>query len=137
MSALPIRCVIDASVGIKQVVAEPGSSLAHALFARLIHDPATSFHVPDLFFLECANILWRLAVRQNILTPAQAVASLAALKLLRLTPVTDLSQEALDIAVAHDITVYDATYVAARLKVPLITADGSSMRKSKLGCDSL
>lgn len=63
MIATPIACVVDASVGIKLVIAEALSNETHALFEHLARDPAARFFVPDLFDLECANILWKLIQR--------------------------------------------------------------------------
>ena len=55
----PFRCVVDASAAIKIVLAEPLSAQANRLFARIAETPPAQFHVPDLFFVECANILWK------------------------------------------------------------------------------
>jgi predicted nucleic acid-binding protein len=54
----PLICVVDASVAIKLCLAEPRAAEAHALFACLA-DPTTVFHVPDLFYIKDANILWK------------------------------------------------------------------------------
>ncbi|HKZ84931.1 MAG TPA: type II toxin-antitoxin system VapC family toxin, partial [Anaerolineae bacterium] len=59
MNRTPLECVVDASVGIKLFIAEPLSNLADALFAHLAADPPGRLMVPDLFFIECANILWK------------------------------------------------------------------------------
>jgi hypothetical protein len=59
MITTPVACVVDASVGIKLVITEPLSSEAHALFAHLVRDPSSRFVVPELFDIECANILWK------------------------------------------------------------------------------
>ena len=132
MIALPVSCVVDASVGIKLVIAEADSSLAHALFAHLAHDAASRFYVPDFFFLECANVLWKL-LRKRLLTSVQAKANQAALQALALTllPVTGLTDDALDIAARYDVSVYDAAYVAAlaQPRVPLVTADDKLVKK--------
>jgi predicted nucleic acid-binding protein len=50
-------CVVDASVGIKLFLKEPLSERADILFSRLVDDPPARFYVPDLFFVECANVL--------------------------------------------------------------------------------
>jgi predicted nucleic acid-binding protein len=126
MIAVPVACVVDASVGIKMVVTEVLSAEAHALFAHLARDPAARFAVPELFDIECANILWKL-VQRAALPPADAqqhLADLLALRLQRLS-VTSLTADALRIATGHGITAYDACYVAAseHLGVPLVTAD--------------
>jgi predicted nucleic acid-binding protein len=126
MIATPVACVVDASVGIKLVITEALSGEAHALFAHLARDPAARFYVPDLFDIECANILWKQVQRSGYpLVDAQLnLATLAALALQRL-PVTALATDALAVAASHAISAYDACYVAAswRQGVPLITAD--------------
>lgn len=132
MITTPIACVVDASVAIKLVIVEPLSSQAHALFAHLAHDPSARFFVPDLFDIECANILWK-HVQHSGYPPVDAqlnLATLAALALQRI-PVTTLATDALDLAIAHKITAYDACYVAAaqRLGMPLITADTKLVNK--------
>jgi hypothetical protein len=50
MIATPIRCVLDASVGIKRVVTEPDSAQARALFDHLVKDVAANFFVPTSSF---------------------------------------------------------------------------------------
>ena len=57
MSSKRLRAVIDASVGIKLFINEPFSDIAHALFEKLTEDPPAEFIVPDLFYIECTNIL--------------------------------------------------------------------------------
>jgi hypothetical protein len=51
--------VIDASVGLKWVLPEPDAAAALALRDRLRETGAPA-HVPDLFWAETANVLWRL-----------------------------------------------------------------------------
>jgi len=132
MSGQLLVCVVDASVAIKLFVVEPLSDRADALFDRLAVDPPAQFYVPDLFFVECANILWKHVRRFGY--PAgsarQDIADLGALAL-RAVSTADLIAEALPIALAYDITAYDACYVAlARLVgAPLITADEALVRK--------
>jgi len=60
-----VNCVVDASVGIKLFVKEEFSEQAHALFAHLTATPPAQLHVPDLFFIECTNILWKYTRRFN------------------------------------------------------------------------
>ena len=132
MIATPISCVVDASVGIKLVITEALSGQAHALFAHLASDPAARFYVPDLFDIECANILWKQIQRSGYpLADAQLnLATLTALALQRL-PVTALVTETLVIAADLGISAYDACYIAAswRLGVPLVTADSKLVAK--------
>jgi predicted nucleic acid-binding protein len=123
--------VVDASVAIKLYLAEPLATEAQALFARLA-DPTTIFHIPDLFYIESANVLWK-QVQRGSATATQVAshyAALAALPLQR-TPTFDLAADALALAAMHGITAYDACYVALaqRHGIPLITADDKLVRK--------
>lgn len=129
MSADPrpdVDCAVDASVGIKLFLAEPLSGRADALFSHLVATPPARFYVPDLFFIECANILWKYTRRYGYPPEAaqQDVADLARLPL-QSASTADLAEEALALAVTHDITACDAAYVALarRLWLPLVTAD--------------
>ena len=127
-------CVIDASVGIKLFLVEELSDQADRLFNQLREDPPPQFYVPDLFFAECANVLWKYVRRYGFSAQnaRQDVADLRALELVAISS-TDLLESALELALAHDITVYDATYaaLAAQLELPLVTADASLVRKLK------
>ena len=121
-----LRCVVDASVAIKLFVNEPWSNEAHALFNHLAADPLARFYVPDLFYVECANILWKYVRRFGL--PSEAahdnLVQLSEL-MLQSIPTFDLMIDALDLAVTYAISSYDGCYVALarRLKLPLVTAD--------------
>src|SRR5690242_18610490 len=121
----PLVCVIDASVAVKLYLAEPLAAGAVALFGQLAHT-TTQFHVPDLFYAECANIFWKYAQR-SLYTPAKLANDLTTLRslLLQRTSTFHLVTDALNLAVTHGITACDACYaaLAQRLGVPLITAD--------------
>jgi len=125
-------CVVDASVAIKLFVIEESSEQTDKLFEQLTSDPPVHFYVPDLLFIECANILWKYV--RNYGYPAenarQDVADLQALAL-RSVSTADLLVPALELAMAQDITTYDACYAALadQLHLPLITADLTLARK--------
>lgn len=125
-------CVIDASVGIKLFLVEEGSEMADQLFDQLVANPATTFYVPDLFYVECANVLWKY-VRRFGYAAERAYQDVVDLQSLRLQTIStvDLLLPALELALAYDLTTYDACYVAlARLlHCPFITADGILARK--------
>jgi predicted nucleic acid-binding protein len=127
-----VDCVLDASVGIKLFVMEALSDQADALFAQLTSTPPARFYVPDLFFVECANTLWKYTWRFGYPAEAAArdVADLLRLPLRRVST-GDLVEAALGLAVAHAITLYDAMYVALaqRLSLPLVTADAELVRR--------
>ncbi|GAB4452914.1 MAG: type II toxin-antitoxin system VapC family toxin [Anaerolineae bacterium] len=125
-------CVVDASVGIKLFVAEEFSEAADRFFRRLTTTPPANFYVPDLFFVECANILWKYTRRFDY--PAdharQNIHDLRALAL-HTVSTADLIEPAFDLALTYNLTTYDASYVALarQLDLPLITADDSLLRK--------
>jgi predicted nucleic acid-binding protein len=125
-------CVLDASVGIKLFIAESDSSVVDKLFDELIATPPSHFYVPDLFFVECANILWKYVRRfgYSADNARQDVADLLALPL-HTVGTADLLVLALEMALQYDITAYDATYaaLAQQLELPLITADAPLARK--------
>lgn len=126
MSRLPVTCVVDASVGIKLLLPEEYSEDVQHLFEQSLVDQDASLLVPDLFFIECANILWK-KVRRCEYSQNTALESVADLKALELTamPTVELMERALEIACSHGVTAYDACYVALaeRHNIPLLTAD--------------
>jgi predicted nucleic acid-binding protein len=126
MSELPLRYAVDASVGIKLFVDEEFSEQAHALFSYLAADPPAELYVPDLFYIECTNILLKYTRRfGRSLQDSQA--DVADLKLLALKPTstTDLMEDSLLLASEKKLTAYDACYavLAEKLGIPLVTAD--------------
>ena len=131
MSSSPLRCVADASVVIKLFVLEGGSETAERLVSQLAVSPEAEIHVPDLLYIECANILWKY-VRSTHYPLTSAMRDLADLRQLAFyaTATSELMGEALQLAVAHGITAYDACYVALaqREGIPLVTADEKLVR---------
>lgn len=126
MSEVLLRCVLDASVGIKLFVEEEFSDKVHSLFAKLADDPQAEIHVPDLFYIECANILLKYTVRYK--RPIEdSLADLKDLKSLSLqvTSTSELIEDALQLAKQKNLTAYDACYavLAQKLELPLVTAD--------------
>lgn len=126
------RFVIDASVGIKLFADEPLSDVADALFARFAREGDMHFWVPDFFFVECANLLWK-HVRQSKISEAKAERCLRRLVGMELHAVVaeDIVVDALCLATRYDISVYDASYlaVARHVAAPLVTADERLVRK--------
>ena len=128
MSDSPLRFVVDASVGIKLFVDEQFSEQAHTLFSHLAADPPAELYVPDLFYMECTNILLKYMRRfGRSLDDSQA--DLADLNRLALksTPTADLMEESLSLGSEKNLTAYDACYavLAEQLDIPMITADKS------------
>ena len=128
----PETVVVDASVGVILFLDETGSDEAERLFALLGHDSPHVVAVPDLFFIECANV-FRSRAHRRLMTREEARKAFAVLRALPLQTVAspDLASLALDLALVHGLSVYDATYaaLAERLGVPLVTADGKLARK--------
>jgi predicted nucleic acid-binding protein len=122
----PLACVVDASVAIKLFVPEPLSERADALFAHLAADPPGQISVPELFYIECANILWKHTRRSNypIQASRKALTDLGTLALNRFT-MAALMAPAFNLAAQQSITAYDASYLvlARQLSVPFVTAD--------------
>ena len=118
--------VVDASVGIKLALSEEYSEQVGTLFAESLLGASGSILVPDLFFVECANILWKV-VRRGDYKLEKAEEDMAMLRTLRLKIVStrDLTERALAIACRYVITAYDACYAALseRMEAPLLTAD--------------
>jgi predicted nucleic acid-binding protein len=120
--------VVDASVAAKwflPAVDEPLSDEAFQLF-RGYAQGEDRFIVPDLFWAEFANLLWK-AVRRKRCPKRTAEISLASLQERRIPtiPSPRLLDMAFHIATAFDRTVYDSLYVALALhsKAQLVTAD--------------
>jgi predicted nucleic acid-binding protein len=125
-------CVVDASVGIKLFLVEPLSEHADALFNHLADTQPARFYVPDLFFIECTNILWKYT-RQFGYSYQAAQYDIADLVQLpfQVVPTVSLAEDALQLAVSEDISAYDSAYVvlSRRLSLPLVTADQPLVRR--------
>lgn len=131
MSDASLACVVDANVALKLFFVQPLSNQADALFAHLEADAHARFYVPDFFYAECASAFAnyvRLA-KHSATSAKQDMAELRALSL-HVTPTADLASEAMELAIAHRISGYDAFYVALTIHVnaPLITADEKLVR---------
>jgi predicted nucleic acid-binding protein len=120
--------VVDASVAAKWFLPaadEPLTQEALQLLKRYVAGELR-FLVPDLFWAEFANIMWK-AVRQRRWSQAAAEAAVREMRNRNLPSIPSLAllEEAFTIASAFDRTVYDGLYVALALtfKTHLITAD--------------
>jgi predicted nucleic acid-binding protein len=122
------RFVLDASVAAKWVLPEQGETLSReaVLLLTRFAGGEVEFAVPDLFWPEVGNILWK-CVRTGRIGEASALEGLARLQALRIPsyPSEPLLVDAATIAFAFDRTVYDSIYVALAVLLGrrLVTAD--------------
>jgi len=120
--------VVDASVALKWVLAEPDSHLAEAL-AR----SGEELLIPEFWLNEATNVLW-LQVRRNLLTADEAREGLALLRAqVEPTPTAELGLHdvALEIGLTVEHSTYDTLYVAFALAVGatnVVVADGPFVR---------
>ena len=122
------KWVVDASVAMKWCLSSQEEQLVPQA-AELLHSydrGQSKFLVPDLFWPELANALWKAVWKEKIDVPwaRKAYAKVAGLNI-PTTPSTPLVPEALQLAVTFNRTVYDSLYVALALhsQAELITAD--------------
>jgi predicted nucleic acid-binding protein len=120
--------VVDASVAAKWFLPAAGETLTQQALQLLKRYAAGElrFLVPDLFWVEFANIMWK-AVRQRRWPQASAEVAVRAMRDRNFPSVSSLAllEDAFAIASTFDRTVYDGIYVALALtsKTELITAD--------------
>jgi predicted nucleic acid-binding protein len=122
------RLVLDASVAIQWAMPsarEPLTDESVQLLKRYI-DGEVEFIVPDVFWAEIANLLWK-GARQRRWRRDEAEAVAADMKARDFATVSSLvlMPEALRIAFAYDRSIYDSLYVALAIqsKTEVITAD--------------
>lgn len=115
------RYVLDASIAIKWFVPEIYSDVARRLLAS-----NHTFLVPDFFFAEVANVLWK-RVRRGEDTAENARQTLADLDTVPLEVYLSrpLMPLALEIALQKDRAVYDCLYLALAVtqQCQMVTAD--------------
>ncbi len=120
--------VLDASVAVKWFLPPSGETLvAEAL--RILEGytkGSLSLVVPDLFWPEVGNVLWK-AVRLGRMSQVLAEDAIKSLSDLRVAtwPSRDFLAQAFSMAASFQCTVYDCTYVAmaAASNRLMITAD--------------
>lgn len=120
--------VLDASVAIKWTMPsarEPLTDESLRLLRRYV-DSEIEFIVPDVFWAEIGNFLWK-GARQRRWRQDEAETVAADMKARDFATVSSIKllPEALKIAFAYDRSVYDCLYVAlaVQAKTDLITAD--------------
>jgi predicted nucleic acid-binding protein len=122
------RFIIDASVALKWCLpAQEEAFTAQAeKFLETYRSTEVMFFVPDLFWPEIGNALWK-AVWKGRIVPEQAQKSYAKITDLNFStvPSLDFVPDALQLAMMNGRSVYDSIYVvlAQKFKAELITAD--------------
>jgi predicted nucleic acid-binding protein len=120
--------VLDVSVAVKWALPLSGERLTAEALELLNHfgKGKIDFLVPDLFWVELGNVLWR-AARVGRCGPKDAEAALLAMRSRNLPTVASdqLLEHAVSIALTFDRTMYDSMYVALAVQAhcELITAD--------------
>lgn len=113
--------VLDASIAIKWYFPEVLSEAALALISDKIQ-----WVVPDLFYAETGNVLWKKVEQGETAIPVALDAMKSLLSLdMDVRATTSLLVPALEIALQFRCTVYDALYLSAAIAVdcPFVTAD--------------
>jgi predicted nucleic acid-binding protein len=124
-SSPPTDFVVDAGVAIKWYVPEP-----YDAEAKRFLDPAFSLHVPDLFYPEFGNVVWKkaclLKAPEITVDEGRDILDLLLGVSLTVHPMAALLRSAYEIAVTPARpTVYDCCYLALAnaLGCRLVTAD--------------
>ena len=120
--------VLDASVATKWAMPAAKESLT-AESLRLLKrytDGQINFIVPDVFWAEVGNVLWK-GTRRRRWLPAAAERAASEMRHRNFYTVSslDLLDDALRIALVNDRSIYDCLYVALAIqfKTEMITAD--------------
>jgi len=117
--------VVDASVAVKWVVDEPGTTQA----LKLRRHPLSA---PDLLMAECANIVWKKVRLGELSAPEASLAiGLLARAEVELVPMRHLVRRAVDLAILFDHAAYDCMYLALAetAQRPFVTADARLLRR--------
>lgn len=112
----PQVLVVDASAALKLVLPEPGSEVVVERLEAEV-DAGTDLVVPELFWVEVANTLWKRTRYRDAtqrISVADARMGFAELQVaaFRSEPVRPLSGWALEISLDLGVAVYDSLYLA-------------------------
>ena len=117
--------VVDSSVAIKWFIPENNQAEAMAIVQEWIAGQLECV-VPDWFFVEVGNILWK-KHRQQSITQYDITQTLQEMDKLpfRVVASRPLNDAAVSFAIQHDRTVYDALYIvlAKEENCSFVTAD--------------
>jgi predicted nucleic acid-binding protein len=119
-----VTIIVDASVALKWVVKEAGSSEARELMTETLA-------APELLYVECANALWAMARRKQF-SAAEAAAAFAAIEGAPIRSISTRAHANIAQIIAFDLDqpVYDCLYLAAALAehATFVTADAAFYR---------
>jgi predicted nucleic acid-binding protein len=117
-----VKLVIDANVAIKWVLPEAFSETA----LSILDDEQNELLVPDFFFSEITNILWK-RIQRKELSLEKAKEGLESIRQVdfKIFSSYDLVTQALELSVQLKQSVYDCIYVALAIAhdCQMITAD--------------
>jgi predicted nucleic acid-binding protein len=121
--------VVDASVAVKWVMPESGSTAAAAL-----REDDSHLIAPAIVIAEIGNALWKKTSRGEI-EKREAISAfhLAVSHFAELIPLDDLHQTAFELAIALRHPIYDCFYLALaeRERCALVTADAKLVAAGK------
>lgn len=122
------KFVLDASVALKWAIPPEDEplSLESLNLLRQYTKGEIDFLVPDIFWAEIGNVLWKGFRQRRWSRPtAERIVSEMQSRNFSTVPSMSLMSEALKIAFAYDRAVYDCLYVALaiRSKSEMVTAD--------------
>ena len=120
--------VLDSSILVKLVLAEPGSEKVRSRIGKALEE-GCSLYAVDIALIEGLNAIWKHAKLYKALKESEALSAAKDLAEiydgLNILTVRELLEEAIKLALKLGITVYDSVQVAAaqKLKATLYTAD--------------
>ncbi len=121
-----MKLVVDASVAVKWLFTEDGTTESRRLLAHEVH-----LYAPDFILTEAANVIWKKVRRREIDDPQPYFEELASFQeVIVLRSSRDLVARASAIAIAIDHPIYDCFYLACAEAegAPLVTADTKLQR---------
>jgi predicted nucleic acid-binding protein len=133
--------VVDTSVAVKWVLAEPDSNKALQVVTDTVAANKRLF-VLDLVLVEAANVFWTRYHRGLLTLPeAQQALTLLLQATVQVLPCLPILQVAFDLAARYNVAVYDALFVAVLQNLgadgvtadePLVRAVGADFTQIKL-----
>ncbi len=125
-------CVVDASVVLKWFLRESDSAAADLLLEKFLNDEVELL-VPDFILVETASALWKRATVRKELSTREASLIYRDLQTLPLAFVASgtPADAALQLALTHNHSPYDAIYCALAIKrrCDFVTADRTLVNK--------